>query len=184
MEQDMTFNGHLSVLSAIIIGLAIVKLLQGIVWMIHGRQRIKMYWVHLAWIVFAIIAGTWHYWVIGLIPGDVRVADGFYGISQMLLTPLIIYLFAGLLFPQSGEDGPVDLKEFYYENRTWIFGTWVVVPLIPTVQDIFLSNIRWELFMIYFGVLMFGALAITRNQWYHMVVVILALLGMSAMIIT
>lgn len=48
MEQDMNFNAHLSVLSAIIIGLAIVKLLQGIVWMIHGRQRIKVYWVHLA----------------------------------------------------------------------------------------------------------------------------------------
>ena len=51
MEQDMTVNAHLSVLSAIIPGPAIVKLLQGILWMIHGRQRIKVYWVHLAWVV-------------------------------------------------------------------------------------------------------------------------------------
>ena len=60
MEQDMNFNAHLSVLSAIIIGLAIVKLLQGIVWMIHGRKRIKVYWVHLAWVVFTILVEPRH----------------------------------------------------------------------------------------------------------------------------
>ena len=43
----MTFYAHLNILSAVIMGLAVVKLLQGLVWMIHGRQRIKMYWVHL-----------------------------------------------------------------------------------------------------------------------------------------
>jgi len=184
MEQDMTFNAHLSVLSAIIIGLAVVKLLQGILWMIHGRQRIKVYWVHLAWVVFTIVAGFWHYWIIGRIPGAVLVAGGFWRLPDILLTPLFIYLFAGLLFPPSGEEGPVDLKNFYYDNRAWIFGTWVVILLIPTAMDVIRSQIRLDNLTIYLGVLMFGALAVTRNQWFHMAMVIFALLGMFGMILT
>lgn len=180
MEQDMNFNAHLSVLSAIIIGLAIVKLLQGIVWMIHGRQRIKVYWVHLAWVVFTILAGINHYWRIGLMP-DVRVAEGFVVLTDILVAPLLIYLFAGLLFPRSGEDGPVDLKDFYYENRAWMFGTWVVILLIPIAQDIIRLQIRWEQLPIYLAVLFVGGLAVTRNKWYHMSMAIIVLLSVFAM---
>ncbi len=58
----MTFHALLGVLSAVIIGLAVVKLLQGILWMIHGRGQIKVYWVHLVWIVFAINGAFVHFW--------------------------------------------------------------------------------------------------------------------------
>ncbi len=182
MEQDMNFNAHLSVLSAIIIGLAIVKLLQGIVWMIQGRQRIKIYWVHLVWVVITILAGTNLYWRIGLMP-DVQVAEGFVVLTDILVAPLLIYLFAGLLFPRSGEDGPVDLKDFYYKNRAWIFGTWMVILLIPTAQDVIRFQFRWELLGLYLAVLFVGALAVTRNQWYHMAMAIVVLLSMFAMIL-
>ncbi len=178
----MAFNTHLSILSAIIIGFAIVKLLQGIVWMIQGRKRIKVYWVHLAWVIFTIMAATMQYWLIGQQPDSVLIgAEALYAIPHLLITPLIIYLFAGLLIPRLCKDGPVDLKDHYYDNRAWIFGTWVVILLIPTVQDIVRSNIRLEQLPIYLGVLIFGALAVTRNQWYHMAMVILVLLSTFAM---
>jgi hypothetical protein len=183
MEQDMNFNAHLTVLSAIIIGLTIVKLLQGILWMIQGRQRIKVYWVHLAWVVFAIFTGINHYYRIGLMP-DVRVADGFVVLTDILLAPLLLYLFAGLLFPRSGKDGPVDLKDFYYENRAWIFGTMVVIMLPATAWQVIKLDFHWDSSWLYFGPLMFGGLAVIRNQWYHIVVLILMLLGMFAIFLT
>ncbi len=178
----MTFTAHLSVLSAIIIGLAIVKLLQGILWMIHGRQRIKVYWVHLAWVVMTIIAGITHYWRIGLMPGDVRVAEGlgFVGHTDILLAPLFMYLLAGLLFPRSGEDGPVDLKDFYYEKRAWFFRTWVVAMLPATAWEV----IRLHFTPLYLGPLVFGALAVSRNQRFHMAMAILMLLAAFAIPLT
>ena len=103
--------------------------------MIHGRQQIKVYWVHLAWVVLTIIAGINHYWRIGLIPVDVPVAEGSTRHTDILLAPLFVYFLAGLLFPRSGDDGPVDLKDFYYEKRYWFFGTWVVVLLLAAAED-------------------------------------------------
>lgn len=179
MEQDMTFNAHLSVWSAIIIGLAIVKLIQGILWMIHGRKRIKIYWVHLAWVVFTIIVGTVHYWRIGLMP-DVRVTDNFVVLTDILLAPLLLYLIAGLLFPRSSEDGPVDLKDYYYENRAWIFGTWVVTLLPVIVQEVIHFHLAW----VYVSVPVLGTLMVTRNQWYHMAMVIVVVLSSLAIILT
>ncbi len=180
----MMFNAHLSVLSAIIIGLAIVKLLQGILWMIHGRQRIKVYWVHLAWVVVMIIGATTHYWRIGLIPGDVRVAEGFVGLTDIVLAPLFFYLLAGLLFPRSGEDGPVDLKDFYYENRAWFFGTGVVAMLPATAWEVIRLHFGLEALPIYLIVLVVGALAVTRNQRFHTAMAILMLLAAPAIVLT
>jgi len=142
MEQDMNFNAHLSVLSAIIIGLAIVKLLQGILWMIQGRQRIKVYWVHLAWVVIIIFVGIFHFWRIGLMP-DVRVAE-YVVLTDILLVPLGLYFIAGLLFPRSGEDGPVDLMDFYYKNRAWIFGTYMVMLLPATAWEVIRLHFHWD----------------------------------------
>jgi hypothetical protein len=88
-------------LSAVILGLAIVKILQGILWMIHGRQRIKVYWVQLVWVAFTIT-----------------------------------------------------------------------------------SNVRLAQLPIYLGLLACGALAVTRNEWFHMAMAICGLLATFAMILT
>ncbi len=178
MEQDMTFNAHLSVLSAIIIGLAVVKLLQGIVWMIHGRQRIKVYWVHLVWVASTIFWLFVHYWNIGNWRSTTNVS--FYGLADVLWLPLFFYLVAGLLFPPSGEDRPVDLRDFYYENHAWIFGMYAVNALtgagslIAIVEQPLALDTFWTA---YLGVLVLGALAVTRDKWVHMSAAILVLLG-------
>ncbi len=183
----MTFYAHLNLLSAIIMGLAVVKLLQGIVWMIHGRQRIKVYWVHLVWVVGMIIGMITHYWRIGLMP-DVRVAVaegwGFVVHTDILLAPLFFYLMAGLLFPRSGEDGPVDLKDFYYENRAWFFGTLVVSILPATAWELIRLHFGLEALPLYLLPLVFGALAVSRNQRFHMAMAILMLLASFAIVLT
>jgi hypothetical protein len=183
MAQDMTFNAHLSVLSGVIIGLAIVRLLQGILWMIQDRQRIKVYWVHLWWVVFTIIGGTVHYFSIGWNPGAV-VAGNFWRLPEFLLAPLLIYLLAGLLFPPSDEEGSVDLQDFYYENHAWFFGTFAIIYLIPTVQDVATSQIRLTQLPIYLGLLLVGALAVTRNKWFHMAVPIIGWLFLLATLLS
>ncbi len=171
----MTFHAFLGVLSAVITGLTVVKLLQGILWMINGRGQIKVYWVHLVWIGFTIFGAFLHFWNIVKqrdIIGDVNL----YGVADMLWLPMFSYILAGLLFPKSaedhsGEDRPVDLRDFYYENHAWIFGTLLVVPLTGggMLRDIITLNFDSQTLIMLVWALIFGALAVTRNKWYHMV---------------
>lgn len=175
----MTFYAHLNLLSAVIMGLAVVKLLQGIGWMIHGRPRIKVYWVHLVWIVSAILMQFIHYWHLGNLRNNMY-GESWRGFADMLATPIFAYLVAGFLFPPSGEDRPVDLRDFYYENRAWIFGAWAGVGLVNAgfLGDIVNQPLALETILgRYLPVLLFGALAVSRNKWFHMVTAILVLLG-------
>jgi hypothetical protein len=166
----MTFYAFLGVLSAVITGLAVVKLLQGILWMIQGRGQIKVYWVHLVWIGFAIFGAFVHYWNIGNLRNNMS-GESWLGVADMLWVPMFSYILAGLLFPQSGEDRPVDLRDFYYENHAWIFGAFaiVIVTSAGNLYAIVNHTLELDTLRLYVLVLMFGALAVTRNKWYHMV---------------
>ncbi len=171
----MTFHALLGVMSAVILGLAVVKVLQGILWMIHDRGQIKVYWVHLVWVAVLIFGPFLHFWNIVKqrnITGDVNI----YGIADMLWLPMLFYILAGLLFPpsaedHSGDDRPVDLRDFYYENRAWIFGAFAIVIVTNAGFLGSIVNQPFEARMIlsYVLVLMFGALAVIRNEGYHMV---------------
>ncbi len=175
----MTFYAHLNLLSAVIMGLAVVKLLQGLGWMIQGRQRIKVYWVHVVWIVNAILGVFLHYWHMGYLRSHTG-GESWRGFADMLLTPIFIYLVAGLFIPaRSGEDRPVDLRDFYYENHAWIFGAWAIVAVVNAgfLGAIVNQPLELETLSRYVPVLLLGALAVTRNKWFHMAIAILALLG-------
>ncbi len=175
----MTFYAHLNLLSAIIMGLAVVKLLKGLVWMVQGRQQIKVYWVHVAWIVIVIFGQFVHYWHIGNLR-NLTGGESYYGFADMLLTPIFAYLVAALLIPPSGKDSSVNLQDFYYENRAWIFGVFAMSSVTNAGLYGYIVNrpIEWEpvissaiMFMV------FVALAVTRNKWFHMAVAIIALLS-------
>ena len=170
----MTFYAFLGVLSAVITGLAVVKVLKGILWMIHGRGQIKVYWVHLVWVAFTIFGAFLHYWNIGNLRNNMS-GESFYGVADMLWVPMFSYLLAGLLFPQSGKDRPVDLRDFYYENRAWIFGTYAIVIVTNAgfLGSIVNQPFEWRMILSYVLVLMFGALAVIRNEGYHMGVAII-----------
>jgi hypothetical protein len=180
----MTFHAFLGILSAVITGLAIVKVLQGILWMIHGRSQIKVYWVHLVWVAVTIWGANLHFWMIVRqrnVIGDVN----FYGIADILWIPIVHYILAGLLFPASGEshsgdDRPVDLQDFYYKNNAWFFGTMLVATLTNAgmLRNIITLNFVSEFFTFLVGALLLVALAVTRNKWYHTAMAIIAPLSL------
>ncbi len=187
----MTAHAFFGILSAVITGLTIVKLLQGILWMIHGRGgQIKVYWVHLVWVAFAIWGNNLHFWMI-VRQRDVIGDVNFYGAADILWMPIVHYILAGLLFPPSAEDHssddrPVDLQEFYYKNHAWIFGTLLVITLTGAgmLRDIITLNFESDTLYKLVGALVFGALAVIRNQRFHMAVAILMLLAGFAVVLT
>ncbi len=175
----MTFYAFLGVLSAVITGLAVVKLLQGILWMIHGRGQIKVYWVHLVWVAFTIFGAFLHYWNIGNLRNNMS-GESWLGVADMLWLPMFSYILAGLLFPKSAEDHsaedrPFDLRDFYYKNHAWIFGALAIVIVTNAGFLGSIVNQPFEVRMIlsYVLVLTFGTLAVIRNEGYHMGVAII-----------
>ena len=171
----MTFHAFLGVLSAVIIGLAVVKLLQGILWMINSRGQIKVYWVHFVWIGFTIFGAFLHFW--NIVKQRNIIEDvNFFGVADMLWLPMFSYILAGLLFPKSAEDHsaedrPFDLRDFYYKNHAWIFGTYVVLGLTNagSLRRIVTQPLELDtLLSVLPGVLTFGALAVTRKEGVHM----------------
>ncbi len=175
----MTFHAFLGVLSAVITGLAVVKVLQGILWMIHGRGQIKVYWVHLVVVVGTIIGANVHFWNVVAqrnVIGDVN----FYGMADMLWIPIVHYIIAGLLFPPSAashstDDRPVDLQDHYYENHHWIFGAMVVSTLTNAgmLRDIITLDFDSNTLSFLVMALVVGALAVTPNKRVHMAIVAL-----------
>ncbi len=82
--------------------------------------------------------------------------------------------------PPSGEDRPVDLRDFYYENHAWIFGAWAGVAMVNAGFLFAIVNQPLELDTLlsrYVPVLLLGALAVTRNKWFHMAMAIIVLLA-------
>ena len=172
----MTHHAFFGILSAVIVGLTVVKLLQGVLWMIQGRGQIKVYWVHLVWILAAIAGANVHFWFI-VAQRNVAHDVNFYGMADMLWIPIVHYILAGLLFPASGashstDNRPVDLEDFYYDNHTWIFGTVLVSTLTNAgmLRDILTLNFDSNTIPLLVMALGVGALAVTRDKRLHMAI--------------
>jgi hypothetical protein len=49
-------------------------------------------------------------------------AWSFFPFLFLLLQPIILYLLAGLCFPDFSDRGRIDFRDFYYRNHRWFFG--------------------------------------------------------------
>ena len=107
---------YVMVLASIVIGLAMTHLLQGLLGIIQKRPRV--YWVHLVWVGFAFFQTVFWWW------WEFR-----YSLVEAWTLPLylfiigyafLIYLFCGLLFPDTLE-GYGDFKTYFYKRRAWFF---------------------------------------------------------------
>jgi len=165
------FN-HLSVLLAIILGLAITQVLSGFRGLVHARARVRMYWpvIVWAWLLLVIDVQTWwsmfglrkhHDWTFGQF-------------SIVLLQTIILYMLAALILPDFGTE-PVDLRETYFQQARWFYSLSVLVGIVSLCKDVVLDgslpnrlNVGFHLF---FMVAAAGA-AVIRRDWYHKLAVL------------
>ncbi len=124
---------YLSVLTSIILGLGIARILTGIGKMLQGRQYVRVYSVHLLWSLnlFLYIVLIW--WV--LYRWQSRQDWTFFLFLFLLLSPTVAFLESILLFPDSNE--PVlDLKQQFFANRPWFFGLAALLPPLDALDTL------------------------------------------------
>lgn len=111
---------YLVVLTSIVLGLGVTRLVGGLGQLMQTRKRKRTYWVHTLWAanLLVVIVIVWWFayrW---------RVYERwtFFLFLWLLLSPIVLYLIASLLFPDPDEEQPIaDWRVHFYENHRDIF---------------------------------------------------------------
>lgn len=129
---------YLSVLISIVLGLGVTQLLAGFAGLVRTRRRVKMYWpvpMQMA-AVFLITVQVW--WAMfGL--RDVRVWT-FANFFVVLMQPVSTYLMAALITPDFTEGGTIDLRDAYFRERRWFFGSIVFALIVSLAKNMIITG--------------------------------------------
>jgi hypothetical protein len=129
---------YLSVLLSIVLGLAITQLLSGFAALVHARRRITMYWpvpVQMAATSLITVQVWWA--MFGL--REVRHWT-FAAFLILLLQVVAVYLMAAFITPELGSDEAIDLREAYFREARWFFGSILVALAISLAKNLVLTG--------------------------------------------
>ena len=176
---------YLSVLIAVILGLAITQILQGFRALAHTREHVVMYWPSFVWagLVFLVAVQSW--WAsFGL-----RHYNGwtFLGFSVVLLENAAIYMVAGLVLPDFAEERHVDLRASYFKQVPWFYGLFIVALVFSLLKDLVLGGaFPTGLNLVFHLAFMAGsaALILFRNETFHKVYTVVSALLFLTYIVT
>jgi hypothetical protein len=168
---------YLSVLLSIVLGLAVTQLLGGFAAIIRARSRVKMYWPALVQMAVVFLLSLQIWWALFALHERVRWT--FAAFLIVLLQPVTVYLMAAFITPDIPPQGEVDLREQYFRETRWFFGTIIVALLASLSKSLILAGSlpgNTDLA----GHAIFAAVALTgffsRNDTVHKIIAPLSLL--------
>jgi hypothetical protein len=178
---------YICVLTSIVAGLAVTRLLGGVGQLIQTWKRTPGYWVHALWMANTLMTVIITWWV----QYRWRTVEHWtlFLVLWLLVAPINLYLASALLFPNEQEGEPItSWREHYYNHRRGFFlliGANFAIDLVDTLLK------GWERFVslgpLYHGVMaMFIVLAsiaaFTRSVRYHSAFAIFYCVFNSAML--
>ncbi|MBS1488839.1 MAG: hypothetical protein JST43_14760 [Bacteroidetes bacterium] len=135
----MTSFEYVTVLISIVLGLGITQILTGVAKLIQRRERVRLYWPHLLWILFILFLHIQEWWVMyelkGYQPWRLPV------FLFIMLYPINLFVMARLLFPDKMSGKKIDLKTYYYDNYRSIFALLVVSAILSIVYNVYILRL-------------------------------------------
>jgi hypothetical protein len=175
--------GYLSVLVSIILGLAIAQVLQGLRGLVLSRTRIRIYAPSVAWAFLLLVIVMQSWWAMFGLRNHHPWT--FLAFSVVLLQTIVVYMLAGLVFPDLSGEHTIDLRTHYFAHAGWFFGLTILVLLVSLAKNLIIDGHlpgRSDLtFHVIFMATAAGA-ALTRREWYHRLMPILMFLSFGAYI--
>lgn len=175
---------YLSVLLAVIIGLAVTQVLQGYRSLALARSKIRWYAPPLIWSVLILILVTQHWWAnFGL---SERSDWSFAQFGATLLQTALLYMMAALVLPDVQAGEPTDLKAHYYREAPLFFGIGAASILWNAVRELTLYGAlpqRLDLGFQLLFLLLSTACALVRRERFHELVAGLMVFLFAAYII-
>jgi hypothetical protein len=164
---------YLSVLLSVILGLAVTQILTGFRALLWSRSRTRVYWPVIAWALLVLLICFQNWW--SMFGMRNRHDWTFEQFGMVLAQTIVIYMVAGLVFPDFLGEAPVDLKETFYGHSRWFFSLGVILILLSVCKDVVLDGhlpeTRNLIFHVIFGIALLGG-AVTRRESYHKAVVL------------
>lgn len=124
---------YLSVLTSIVLGLGIARLLTGLGRLLQARGRVRLYWVHMLWALNLLLFQILNWWI--LFRWQTRTEWTFFLFMFLLLSPTLSFLLTVLLFPDPLLDG-ADLRQHYFANHRWFFTLGAILPPADAVDTL------------------------------------------------
>ena len=164
---------YLSVLLSVILGLAVTQILKGFRGLLLSRAHIQIYWPVIGWAIFVLLLRFQNWW--SMFGMRNRQDWSFEQFAIVLLQTILIYMVAGLVFPDFFGDASIDLRESFYSHRRWFFFLGFAVVVVSVSKGLVLDGKlpkRTDLmFHAVFGfTVVVGAL--TKRTWYHKALVV------------
>ncbi len=162
--------GYLSVLTSLVIGLGIARLLSGVGGMMQARGHVRYSWTHGLWIANVFLFALLNWWI--LFRWRIQVEWTFFLLLFVLATPTLTYLLTVLLFPGSvGED--FDFRDHFARNRVWFFTLGALIAPLDAIdtalkgpEHLAAQGVIYPVTIILITALMIGG-ARTANRRYH-----------------
>ncbi len=160
---------YLSVLLAVIIGLAITQVLQGYRMLALNRHRVRWYAPPLIWSALILVLVVQHWWASFGLAG--RSDWSFAQFASTLAQTALLYMMAALVLPDVQRDEPADLKAHYYREVPAFFGVGIAAILWNSVREYLLFGehpLGFELgFQLLFLALSIAAIAVRRERFHE-----------------
>jgi hypothetical protein len=168
---DVDSFNYLSVLLSIVLGLAIMQMLQSLRGLILTRAKVKLYLPTLIWAGLALLIAIQGWWASFRM--HTQVAWTFAALLVIMMQAISVYMIAALVLPDAPGDKIVDLREHYFAHRPWFFGALGSAALFSLGKELVLYHrLPSPLdtgFQVGFCLAAIVA-AITRKEWFHLLI--------------
>ena len=163
---------YICVLTSIVAGLAVTRLVAGLGQLIQTRKRAPGYWVHALWMVNTLVTVIIVWWI------QYRWRNveqwTLFLAFWLLVAPINLYLASVLLFPNEQEGEPItNWREHYFNHSRGFF----ILFTANFVIDLIDSGLKgwehfWSLGPLYFGsmalfIVVGATAAFTKSAPYH-----------------
>jgi len=124
---------YIMTLAAVVIGLALTHLMQGVGRILENPKGARIWWVHLLWVLqMSLITVFWWWFEFQL---RLTTVWTFKLYAFVLGYAFLIYLICTLLFPTDlGEHA--DFKQYFLSRRRWFFGMLIALLGIDVLDTL------------------------------------------------
>ena len=132
---------HVVVVMSIVLGLAVTGLLKGVAQLYRTRTRVRLYWVHSAWVGLLLVFSLLLWWTFWSYRG---ITEWNFLRFVLYLSPIVtLYYLTAIIIPDPS-DTVSDLKQYYFANRAALFGTFALCGVLAGLTAVFVRGLPWS----------------------------------------
>ncbi len=177
---------YVVVLTSLILGLGIAQILTSLADILSHMKNVKLSTPHMILTITVFLLHIQEWWI-NYEYGQIVKVWTLPIVLSVLIYPILLFTLARMLFPTGIRGHETNLEDYYLDQWKWFFGIALGTLFVSIWQNSFLQglpiNASWPQFA--FALVYLTVMLLNLNQkWLHIVIQLMALLGLVAYMIT